>query len=79
MKNAKEVEGIGKVVGVGMVEHEGRSEYVVWVQVKVYLLLLYVLATLRIISGRVPTCDSTHSWQLHSAVPLGNKAINTTT
>ena len=28
----------------------------------VCLLLLYVLATSKVISGRVPTCDSAHSW-----------------
>ena len=29
---------------------------------KVCLLLFYVLATSNAISGRVPTCDSVHSW-----------------
>ena len=30
-----------------------------------------------IISERVLTCDSAHSWQLYSAVPLGNRAMST--
>ena len=29
-------------------------------------LLFYILATSKVISGRVPTCDSVHSWRLHS-------------
>ncbi len=30
----------------------------------VCLLLFYVLATSKVTSGRVPTCDSAHSWRL---------------
>ena len=33
----------------------------------VYLVLLYILATSQGLSGRVPTCDSAHSWCGHSA------------
>ena len=43
------------------------------------LLLFYVLAKFKVISGRVLPCDSVHSWQLYSAVPLGNQAISTIT
>ena len=32
-------------------------------------LLFYVLATYKVISGRVPTCDSTHYWRLYSGKP----------
>ena len=37
-----------------------------------YLLLFYVLATSKIISGHVSSCDSAHSRRLYSAAPLGN-------
>ena len=36
-------------------------------------LLFYALATSKAISGRVPTCDSAHSWRHYSAAPLGNQ------
>ena len=44
-------------------------------------LLLYVLATPTVISGRVLvlTYDSAHSGRLCSVAPLGNQAVNTTT
>ena len=45
----------------------------IWVR----LLLFYILATSGVISGRVLTCDSVHSWHLYSAAPLGNQAIST--
>ena len=45
----------------------------------VYLLLFSVLATSKVISGWIPTCDSAHSWRLCSAPPLGNEAISTMT
>ena len=32
---------------------------------------LYIPKTHKVISKRVPTCDSAHSWQLSSAVTLG--------
>ena len=38
-----------------------------------------ILATCKVISGRVPTCDSANSWRLYTAAPLGNQAINTMT
>ena len=31
----------------------------------------YILATYKVISERIPTCDSAHSWRLYSATPLG--------
>ena len=37
----------------------------------------YVLGSSEIISGRVPTCDSMHSWRFNSAVPLGDQPANT--
>ena len=43
------------------------------------LLLGYILATSKVISGWVPTCDSGHSWWLHSAAPLRNQAVSTMT
>ena len=42
-------------------------------------LLSYVLATSKVISGRVSTCDSVHSWQLYSAAWLGDQATSTMT
>ena len=41
------------------------------VRVLVSLLLLCVLATPNVISGRVLSCGSVHSWRLYSAAPLG--------
>ena len=41
------------------------------------LLLFYVLATYKVISWRVPTCNSVHSWWLYSAVPLRTQAVST--
>ena len=41
------------------------------------LLELYVLATSKVISGWVLTCDSAHSWWLYSAAPLGDWIICT--
>ena len=38
-----------------------------------------VLSAFKVISGRVPTRDSAHSWRLYSAAPLGNQAFNTLT
>ena len=46
-----------------------------WIQT-VCLLLPYFLATSKVISGRVLTCDSMHSWRLHSAVSLGDHATS---
>ena len=43
------------------------------------LLLFYVLATSVVISGRVQTCDSAHSWQLYSAALLRDQATSTMT
>ena len=37
----------------------------------------YVLAISKVISGRVLTSDSAHSWQLYSAAPLWNQATST--
>ena len=38
------------------------------------LLLLYILATIVIMSVRVPTWDRAHSWWLYSTAPLGDQA-----
>ena len=43
------------------------------------LLLLYVLTTPKVISGQSSTCDSVHSWQLHSAARLGDETTGTMT
>ena len=43
------------------------------------LLLFYVLETSKVISGRAPTCDSVHAWQLYSAASLRNQAAGTMT
>ena len=45
----------------------------------VCLLLFYVLAPSKVISGQVQTCDSAHSWQFYSAAPLDNQANITMT
>ena len=37
-------------------------------------LLFYVLTTSKVISGWVPTCDSSHSLQLYSDIPLEDQA-----
>ena len=37
------------------------------------------LATSKVISGRVPTCQCAHIWQLYSAAQLGNQAVSTMT
>ena len=39
----------------------------------------YILATSKVISRQVLTCDCAHSWQLCSATQLGNQAISTMT
>ena len=39
----------------------------------VCVLEFYVLATSKVISGRVPTCDSVHSWRFYSAATLGDQ------
>ena len=44
-----------------------------------YVLLFYVLATSKVISGRVLICDSAHSWRLCSATSLGHQAVGTMT
>ena len=44
-----------------------------------WLLEFYNLATCKIISERVPTCDSARSWWLYSAVPLGDQVASTMT
>ena len=42
-------------------------------------LLFSFLATFKVISGWVATCDSAHSWWLYSAVKLGNQTASTMT
>ena len=44
-----------------------------------WLLEFYILATFKSISGRLPICNSANSWQLYSAVPLGDQAASTMT
>ena len=39
-----------------------------------WLLEFDILAASKVISGRVPTCDSVHLWPLYSATPLGDQA-----
>ena len=41
------------------------------------LSLFYILATSKVRSGRLPTCDSAHSWQLYSFASLGHQATGT--
>ena len=36
------------------------------------LFVVYIIATSKVISGMVLTCDSVHSWWCYSAAPLGN-------
>ena len=43
------------------------------------LLLFYVIATSKVISGQVPTGDSAHSWWLYSAALLRHQATSTLT
>ena len=38
-----------------------------------WLFEIYILATYRVVTGWVPTCDSAHSLQLYSAAPLGDQ------
>ena len=45
----------------------------------VVCLLFYVLASFKVISGRIPTCDSAHSWRLYSAASLGHQVAGTMT
>ena len=45
----------------------------------VYLLLFYILATSKVISGQVLTYNSAHSWWLYSAASLENQGTNTMT
>ena len=54
--------GVG--VGVGVCEGVGVGKGMVWVE---DWLVVYVLATSKVIRGRVPICDSAHSWRLYSA------------
>ena len=38
-----------------------------------------ILATSKVISGQVPTCDGGHSWRFYSAAPLGNHTVGAIT
>ena len=38
-----------------------------------------ILATSKVVSGRVPTCHSVHLWRLYSAARLGNQVASTMT
>ena len=57
--------------------HSHKNLFVVYLFI--YFLEFYILATLNIISGRVPTCDTALSWQLHSATLLGDQAARVMT
>ena len=46
---------------------------------KFFCSLLYILATSKVISGRVPTCCSAHSWQLYSVTCLGKQVTSNMT
>ena len=37
-----------------------------------FVVVVFILATSKVISGWVLTCDGVHSWRLHSAVSLGH-------
>ena len=54
-----------------------------WIQTPIFcficLLLFYILAIRKVISGRVPTCDSAHSWWIYNVAPLANHVTSTTT
>ena len=51
--------------------------YTILIFLFICLLLLYDLATSKVVSGQVPTCNSAHSWWLYSAAPLGHQATST--
>ena len=42
-----------------------------------FRLLLYALATSKVISGWVPPCDSAHSWRPYNVASLGYQATGT--
>ena len=44
-----------------------------------WLLGFYILATSKVITGWVPSCDSAQSWWFYSVAPLGNQATSTMT
>ena len=41
--------------------------------------VFYILATYKVTTGQVSSCTSEHSWQIHSAAPLGNLVTGTMT
>ena len=43
----------------------------------IYVCLFVVLRPSKVISGRVLTCDSVHSWRFYSVAPLGHQATST--
>ena len=51
---------------------------VTYMIIYIYMILRIQLATSKVIliSEQVPTCDSVHSWQLYSAVPLHHDLIS---
>ena len=55
------------------------DEEVGWILAWARLLLFYIPAISKAISGLVPTWDSSRSWWLYSAAPLGSQAISTMT
>ena len=45
----------------------------------VCLLLFYILAISKVISGHIPSCDNAHAWWPYSATPLGDQANHSIT
>ena len=66
--------GVARGVGMGVVVGEVEG-----VGIGVGGLALSVLATFKVISGRLSTCDSAHTWSLYSAVSLGKQSTSTMT
>ena len=66
-----------------------QSEHLLWFLAMCWLvyerwldrwsLEFYILLTSKVISGRVQTCNSVHSWWFYSAAPLSHQAANTMT
>ena len=44
-----------------------------WYCANFVCMLFYILATSKVRSRHVPTCDNVHQWQLYSAAQLGNQ------
>ena len=65
--------GWGQHYKVTMQVHRHKlGSILIWPEIIACLLLFYILATSKVISGQVLTCDSARAWWLYSASPLGN-------